>query len=62
MSVLGVLLFWAGAFGAGALVSGYSARDDFRTRRVADHRWLPFGIGTPWAKTWTVCEASGIGG
>ncbi len=28
-AVLGVLLFWAGVFGAGALVDGYSARDDY---------------------------------
>jgi hypothetical protein len=29
VSILGVLLFWAGVFGAGALVSGYSAREDY---------------------------------
>lgn len=29
MSVLGVLLFWVGVFGAGELVSGYSAREDY---------------------------------
>jgi Protein of unknown function (DUF998) len=29
LAVLGVLLFWAGVFGAGSLVSGYSARDDY---------------------------------
>ena len=29
MAVLGVLVFWAGVFGAGALVSGYSAREDY---------------------------------
>jgi hypothetical protein len=29
VSVLGVLLFWAGVFGAGGLVSGYSAREDY---------------------------------
>lgn len=29
VSVLGVLLFWVGVFGAGALVSGYSAREDY---------------------------------
>jgi uncharacterized protein DUF998 len=29
VSVIGVLLFWAGVFGAGGLVSGYSARDDY---------------------------------
>ena len=29
VSVLGILLFWAGVFGAGALVSGYSAREDY---------------------------------
>ena len=28
-AVVGVLLFWAGVFGAGALVSGYSAREDY---------------------------------
>lgn len=28
-AVLGVLLFWAGVFGAGALVDGYSAREDY---------------------------------
>lgn len=28
-AVLGVLLFWVGVFGAGALVHGYSARDDY---------------------------------
>ena len=29
VAVLGVLVFWAGVFGAGALVSGYSAREDY---------------------------------
>jgi Protein of unknown function (DUF998) len=29
VAVLGVLLFWAGVFVAGSLVSGYSARDDY---------------------------------
>ena len=29
VSVLGVLLFWVGVFGAGELVSGYSAREDY---------------------------------
>ena len=28
-ALLGVLLFWAGVFGAGALVTGYSAREDY---------------------------------
>ena len=28
-AVLAVLLFWAGVFGAGALVDGYSAREDY---------------------------------
>lgn len=28
-AVLGVLLFWVGVFGAGALVDGYSAREDY---------------------------------
>jgi hypothetical protein len=28
VSVLGVLLFWVGVFGAGELVNGYSARED----------------------------------
>lgn len=29
VAVLGVLLFWSGVFGAGALVSTYSAREDY---------------------------------
>lgn len=28
-ALVGVLLFWAGVFGAGALVTGYSAREDY---------------------------------
>lgn len=29
VALLGVLLFWSGVFGAGALVDGYSAREDY---------------------------------
>ena len=29
LAAVGVLLFWVGVFGAGALVDGYSAREDF---------------------------------
>lgn len=29
VAILGVLLFWVGVFGAGALVDGYSAREDY---------------------------------
>jgi hypothetical protein len=29
VALLGVMLFWAGVLGAGVLVSGYSAREDY---------------------------------
>ncbi len=41
VAVLGVLLFWSGVFGAGALADGYSARDDYISSLA--------GRGSPWA-------------